>query len=136
MLGRVPQNAAPGAGVKSAIYDCLVCVLYWEQIFCEVMYKAKTSKDLVAGIDEYAEDLTVLPASVWDPAIRIEPPQRPIKVVSNNATYAYLYPPSKLNETGGYTVFTFICLCVYLSVRTQSSLQQCIVHREMYSICV
>jgi len=56
--------------------------VFCEQIFCEVMYKAKSGKDIVAGIDEYAEDLTVLPASVWDPAIRIEPPQRPIKVVS------------------------------------------------------
>jgi len=47
-----------------------------------VAYKAKTNKDLVAGIDEYAEDLTVLPPSVWDPALRIEPPQHPIKLVS------------------------------------------------------
>jgi len=54
------------------------------QVFCEVAYKAKSSKDIVAGIDEYAEDLTVLPASVWDPSIRIEPPERPIKVVGKS----------------------------------------------------
>jgi len=56
------------------------------------MYKAKSGKDIVAGIDEYAEDLTVLPASVWDPAIRIEPPQRPIKVVSTAYTAPRTYP--------------------------------------------
>ena len=54
------------------------------QVFCEVAYRAKSSKDIVAGIDEYAEDLTVLPPSVWDPAMRIEPPQKPVKLVSNN----------------------------------------------------
>jgi len=52
------------------------------QVFCEVAYKAKSSKDIVAGIDEYAEDLTVLPPSVWDPAIRIEPPERSVHLVS------------------------------------------------------
>ena len=51
------------------------------QVFCEVAYKAKSSKDIVAGIDEYAEDLTVLPPSVWDPAIRLEPPTRTVKLV-------------------------------------------------------
>jgi len=33
----------------------------------------------------------------------------------------YLYLPSERGETGGYTVFTFLCWCV--SVSTQSSLQ-------------
>jgi len=32
-----------------------------------------------------------------------------------------LYPPSERIETGGYTVFSFVCLCVH----TQSNLQQC-----------
>jgi len=50
-------------------------------VFCEVAYKAKTNKDIVAGIDEYAEDLTVLPSSVWDPSIRIDPPDRTIHLV-------------------------------------------------------
>ena len=54
------------------------------QVFCEVAYKAQSSKDIVAGIDEYAEDLTVLPPSVWDPAIRIEPPEKPVKLVGND----------------------------------------------------
>ena len=32
-------------------------------------------------------------------------------------TLALLYPPSERSETGGYTVFTYVCLCVCLSVR-------------------
>ena len=31
----------------------------------------------------------------------------------------YLYPPSERSETGGYTVFTCVCVCVRPSVRTQ-----------------
>jgi len=46
------------------------------QIFCEVAYKAKTAQDLIIGIDEYMDDLTVLPPSVWDPQTRLEPPTK------------------------------------------------------------
>jgi len=46
------------------------------QIFCEVAYKAKTAQDLITGIDEYMDDLTVLPPSVWDPQTRLEPPTK------------------------------------------------------------
>jgi len=33
-----------------------------------------------------------------------------------------LYPPSERSETGAYTVFSFVCLSLCVSVRTQSSL--------------
>jgi len=51
------------------------------QIFCEVAYKAKTTRDLIAGIDEYMEGLTVLPPSVWDPQTRLEPPTKSMSKV-------------------------------------------------------
>ena len=51
------------------------------QIFCEVAYKAKTADDLVHGIDEYMEGLTVLPPSVWDPQTRLEPPHKSMTMV-------------------------------------------------------
>ena len=35
---------------------------------------------------------------------------------------SFLYPPSEQSETGRYTVFTFVCLCVCVSMRTQSRL--------------
>jgi len=40
-----------------------------------------------------------------------------------HTTNTLLYPPSELSDTGGYTVSTFVCLSVCVSVRTQSSLQ-------------
>jgi len=51
------------------------------QIFCEVAYVAKTSDHLLDGIDEFIDDLTVLPPSIWDPTTRMEPPQKTISMV-------------------------------------------------------
>jgi anion exchange protein len=46
-----------------------------DKVFCEVAYKAKTTQDLIDGIDEFIDELTVLPPSIWDPSTRIEPPK-------------------------------------------------------------
>jgi len=40
-----------------------------------VAYKARDRNDLLAGIDEFLDCVTVLPPGEWDPAIRIEPPK-------------------------------------------------------------
>lgn len=45
------------------------------QVFHDVAYKAKDRNDLVAGIDEFLDQVTVLPPGEWDPSIRIEPPK-------------------------------------------------------------
>lgn len=47
-----------------------------DKVFCEVAYKATTTQDLVAGIDEFLDDLTVLPPSIWDPSMRLDPPKQ------------------------------------------------------------
>lgn len=44
------------------------------QIFHEVAYKAKHRSDLLDGVDEFLDAVTVLPPGEWDPNIRIEPP--------------------------------------------------------------
>lgn len=46
-----------------------------DQIFHDVAYKAKDRSDLLAGIDEFLDQVTVLPPGEWDPSIRIEPPK-------------------------------------------------------------
>jgi len=51
------------------------------QIFCEVAYVARTPDHLTDGIDEFVDDLTVLPPSIWDPTTRMEPPQKTISMV-------------------------------------------------------
>lgn len=45
------------------------------QVFHDVAYKAKDRNDLVSGIDEFLDQVTVLPPGEWDPSIRIEPPK-------------------------------------------------------------
>lgn len=39
-------------------------------------YKARNREDLIAGIDEFLDEVIVLPPGEWDPNIRIEPPKK------------------------------------------------------------
>lgn len=50
-------------------------VVSYRQVFRDVAYKAKNRADLVAGIEEFLDQVTVLPPGEWDPSIRIEPPK-------------------------------------------------------------
>lgn len=50
-------------------------VVSYRQVFRDVAYKAKNRADLVAGIEEFLDEVTVLPPGEWDPSIRIEPPK-------------------------------------------------------------
>lgn len=63
------------------------------QIFHDVAYKAKDRSDLLAGIDEFLDQVTVLPPGEWDPSIRIEPPKNvPSQVQSfNDMKNIYLF---------------------------------------------
>lgn len=45
------------------------------QLFQKIAWKAKDTEDLIAGIDEFLDELTVLPPGKWDPTIRICPPK-------------------------------------------------------------
>jgi hypothetical protein len=49
--------------------------LMTDEVFHEVAYKARSRNDLMDGIDEFLDQVTVLPPGEWDPNIRIEPPQ-------------------------------------------------------------
>ncbi|CAJ0967693.1 unnamed protein product [Ranitomeya imitator] len=52
-----------------------IATLMTDEIFHDVAYKAKDRNDLLAGIDEFLDQVTVLPPGEWDPTIRIEPPK-------------------------------------------------------------
>ncbi|PKU46409.1 sodium bicarbonate cotransporter 3- hypothetical protein [Limosa lapponica baueri] len=47
----------------------------FSKVFHDVAYKAKDRNDLLSGIDEFLDQVTVLPPGEWDPSIRIEPPK-------------------------------------------------------------
>lgn len=50
--------------------------LLYSQVFREVAYRAKSRQDILSGIDEFLDQVTVLPPGEWDPKIRIEPPDK------------------------------------------------------------
>ncbi|KAK3577145.1 hypothetical protein CHS0354_037481 [Potamilus streckersoni] len=47
-----------------------------DEVFREVAYKAKNRQGMLHGIDEFLDQVTVLPPGEWDPKIRIEPPEK------------------------------------------------------------
>ncbi|XP_067685611.1 sodium-driven chloride bicarbonate exchanger-like isoform X2 [Haliotis asinina] len=51
-----------------------IATLMSDEIFHDVAYHARNREDLLAGIDEFLDQVTVLPPGEWDPSIRIEPP--------------------------------------------------------------
>ncbi|XP_028836667.1 sodium bicarbonate cotransporter 3 isoform X8 [Denticeps clupeoides] len=52
-----------------------IATLMTDEIFHDVAYKAKDRNDLLSGVDEFLDQVTVLPPGEWDPTIRIEPPK-------------------------------------------------------------
>ncbi|KAM8722122.1 sodium-driven chloride bicarbonate exchanger-like isoform 2-T2 [Acanthopagrus schlegelii] len=94
-LGKGPQYHEIGRSIATLMTD---------EIFHDVAYKAKDRNDLVAGIDEFLDQVTVLPPGEWDPSIRIEPPKnvpsqekRKIPPVPNGVTDL-----GELEEHGGH----------------------------------
>uniref|UniRef100_A0A4W3HG42 Anion exchange protein n=1 Tax=Callorhinchus milii TaxID=7868 RepID=A0A4W3HG42_CALMI len=65
-LGKGPQFHEIGRSIATLMTD---------EVFHDVAYKAKDRNDLVAGVDEFLDQVTVLPPGEWDPTIRIEPPK-------------------------------------------------------------
>ena len=63
------------------------------QLFSDVAYKARDRDDLIAGIDEFLDEVIVLPPGEWDPKIRIEPPK---KVPSADKRLEFYHPPRPL----------------------------------------
>ncbi|XP_060762628.1 electrogenic sodium bicarbonate cotransporter 4 isoform X2 [Neoarius graeffei] len=53
-----------------------IATLMVDDLFSDVAYKARDREDLIAGIDEFLDEVTVLPPGEWDPKIRIEPPKK------------------------------------------------------------
>ncbi|KAK0145434.1 Sodium bicarbonate cotransporter 3 [Merluccius polli] len=66
LQGKGPQYHEIGRSMATLMTD---------EIFHDVAYKAKDRTDLLSGIDEFLDQVTVLPPGEWDPTIRIEPPK-------------------------------------------------------------
>lgn len=67
---------APGGGGQGDTGRELSSLSLPRQLFSGVAYKARNREDLIAGIDEFLDEVIVLPPGEWDPNIRIEPPKK------------------------------------------------------------
>uniref|UniRef100_F6S1R5 Anion exchange protein n=1 Tax=Monodelphis domestica TaxID=13616 RepID=F6S1R5_MONDO len=87
MLGGVTEVPVPtrflfillGPYGKAKSYNEIgraIATLMVDDLFSDVAYKARNRDDLIAGIDEFLDEVIVLPPGEWDPNIRIEPPKK------------------------------------------------------------
>ncbi|XP_013769062.1 sodium bicarbonate cotransporter 3-like isoform X2 [Pundamilia nyererei] len=65
-FGKGPQYHEIGRSIATLMTD---------EVFHDVAYKARDRNDLLSGIDEFLDQVTVLPPGEWDPSIRIDPPK-------------------------------------------------------------
>ncbi|XP_036055906.1 sodium bicarbonate cotransporter 3 isoform X5 [Onychomys torridus] len=97
--GKAPQYHEIGRSIATLMTD---------EIFHDVAYKAKDRNDLLSGIDEFLDQVTVLPPGEWDPSIRIEPPKsvpsqekRKIPVFPNGSAPMSAEPPKEAAHHAG-----------------------------------
>ncbi|XP_029324643.1 sodium bicarbonate cotransporter 3 isoform X4 [Mus caroli] len=97
--GKAPQYHEIGRSIATLMTD---------EIFHDVAYKAKDRNDLLSGIDEFLDQVTVLPPGEWDPSIRIEPPKsvpsqekRKIPVFPNGSAPMSVDPPKEDGHHAG-----------------------------------
>ncbi|NXI12096.1 S4A5 protein, partial [Irena cyanogastra] len=87
MLGGMTEVPVPtrflfillGPAGKAKSYNEIgraIATLMVDDLFSDVAYKARDREDLIAGIDEFLDEVIVLPPGEWDPNIRIEPPKK------------------------------------------------------------
>ncbi|XP_076990732.1 electrogenic sodium bicarbonate cotransporter 4 isoform X2 [Tamandua tetradactyla] len=87
MLGGVTEVPVPtrflfillGPSGRAKSYNEIgraIATLMVDDLFSDVAYKARNRDDLIAGIDEFLDEVIVLPPGEWDPNIRIEPPKK------------------------------------------------------------
>ncbi|CAL1547649.1 unnamed protein product [Lymnaea stagnalis] len=65
----------PGSQMKNVEIGRAMSTIMVDKIFRRIAYKATSRHDILIGIDYFLSNLTALPPDVWDPKIRLEPPQ-------------------------------------------------------------
>uniref|UniRef100_UPI003AAB02EE electrogenic sodium bicarbonate cotransporter 1-like n=1 Tax=Centroberyx gerrardi TaxID=166262 RepID=UPI003AAB02EE len=76
-----------------------IATLMSDEVFHDIAYKAKDREDLLAGIEEFLDEVIVLPPGEWDPDIRIEPPKSLPSSDKRKNMYAGLETPQMNGDT-------------------------------------
>ncbi|XP_029685795.1 electrogenic sodium bicarbonate cotransporter 4 [Takifugu rubripes] len=77
-----------------------IATLMVDDLFSDVAYKARDREDLIAGIDEFLDEVIVLPPGEWDPKIRIEPPKKVLSADKRKSVFS-LNELGQVNGTAG-----------------------------------
>ncbi|XP_014874864.1 electrogenic sodium bicarbonate cotransporter 4 isoform X1 [Poecilia latipinna] len=77
-----------------------IATLMVDDLFSDVAYKARDREDLIAGIDEFLDEVIVLPPGEWDPKIRIEPPKKVTTADKRKSVFS-LNELGQMNGTAG-----------------------------------
>ncbi|EMP28546.1 Electrogenic sodium bicarbonate cotransporter 4 [Chelonia mydas] len=111
MLGGVTEVPVPtrflfillGPSGKAKSYNEIgraIATLMVDDLFSDVAYKARDRDDLIAGIDEFLDEVIVLPPGEWDPNIRIEPPKKIPSAEKRKSVFS-LNEAGQMNGTAG-----------------------------------
>ncbi|NXA12465.1 S4A5 protein, partial [Sapayoa aenigma] len=111
MLGGVTEVPVPtrflfillGPAGKAKSYNEIgraIATLMVDDLFSDVAYKARDREDLIAGIDEFLDEVIVLPPGEWDPNIRIEPPKKVPSADKRKSVFS-LNEVGQMNGTAG-----------------------------------
>ncbi|KAK2513076.1 hypothetical protein Q9233_015706 [Columba guinea] len=111
MLGGVTEVPVPtrflfillGPAGKAKSYNEIgraIATLMVDDLFSDVAYKARDREDLIAGIDEFLDEVIVLPPGEWDPNIRIEPPKKVPSAEKRKSVFS-LNEVGQMNGTAG-----------------------------------
>ncbi|XP_076848351.1 electrogenic sodium bicarbonate cotransporter 4 [Brachyhypopomus gauderio] len=74
-----------------------IATLMVDDLFSDVAYKARDRDDLIAGVDEFLDEVIVLPPGEWDPNIRIEPPKKVLSAEQRKSVFSL----NELGQTNG-----------------------------------
>ncbi|XP_028851097.1 electrogenic sodium bicarbonate cotransporter 4 [Denticeps clupeoides] len=77
-----------------------IATLMVDDLFSDVAYRARDREDLIAGIDEFLDEVIVLPPGEWDPKIRIEPPKKVPSADKRKSVFS-LNELGQMNGTAG-----------------------------------
>ncbi|KAH3715008.1 sodium bicarbonate cotransporter 3-like [Dreissena polymorpha] len=92
----------PGSEKRCREMGRCIATMMIDDVFREVAYKGRVLADLIAGLDEFVEQVTVLPPSEWNPTIRIEPPQKVQSQLHRPVSMANLKEHGHEEKEGGH----------------------------------
>ncbi|XP_075413036.1 electrogenic sodium bicarbonate cotransporter 4 [Tenrec ecaudatus] len=112
MLGGVTEVPVPtrflfillGPSGRAKSYNEIgraIATLMVDDLFSHVAYKARSREDLIAGIDEFLDEVIVLPPGEWDPNIRIEPPKKVPSADKRKSVFSGAEPGPMNGSVGG-----------------------------------